>query len=1448
MSARLVTTVRSLVLWRWAALGVMATAAAWAGEITYAVGSWPESGNGNHRAVVHVAAPADAVWAHIEWRRRDRNPETKDVRVVDLATGQRITNVVRAAMTREAGDIIFQPATAPGDYAVYYLPYTAPRGNFDSPGEYYPPTDTADPQWLARNGLDPEGLRSGLWRGLPEAELLRIEARSDFDRMDPMEVIATEAEVKQLLSRYPEHAYLVFPEDRTRPIRMLDEIPLCWVRQGPADAFTGEAQPGEYYCFQFGVWAARQDLGKLALHTTDLRTATGATIARDHITCFNLEGTDWLARPITKDVTVPQGRVQPLWIGIQVPRNAGGEYTGTVTVQPAGAPAWPVKLTLRVAGPVLEDGGVSDLWRMSRLKWLNSTLGIDEEVVPPFTPLQVRGNAIRCLLREVRFGPLGLPESIVSSKRQVLAAPVRLSVLTGRRPVRFEAEPTETTKITPGVVERITRAHAPEADLTVHCKMEADGCLLYRLTLEPRRMLRLSDIALEIPQRRDCAVYMMGLGKRGGLRPAEWRWKWDPRRANNMVWLGDVGAGMQLQLRGEQDVWEPVALTQAGFSTSWDNNGQGGCDVTEDGGQVLVRAYTGGRVLRPGRPLELRFRLIITPLRPIDPRHWQWRYGDTTADGTVLHVHHGVPENPYINYPFLKVPELTSLVREVQSRRTRKVEPGKLEYPAAGNFRADQGAVHIWTVVDFDPSAGSAMDPRYNQPLFHVEWPDRAWVGFYWCIDDRGMRAYVSTTSAAGHQFPILIPSHSPEWKPGEKHLVTLSWGEEFALFVDGVKKNSARYRGTLDLPLDDARLGLDAGGFIVQAIKICARPYEGGGLPTPVVDEDTLLLDVFFDWDGERTTRPQRSAGDIGGTITGTARVAGQTPERGLHLTFREVPALPKGVNVYYNVGQMSNFAAELWAIRSLGDEIMPIHDTNPTVVGETTFGKEGGGYPWLREHLVNGYIPGWRQPLPWLEQTDAAIEMQPLSRWHNYYVEGLNWLMRTTGVDGLYLDGIAYDREIMKRVAKVMARANPGYRINCHGGDVWSAPWDPDRRVSTANAYLEHFPYLSNLWFGELYDYNMPPDYWLVEISGIPFGLTSEMLNYQNGGNPYRGMLYGMTGRLHPSCTAMWRFWDEFGIQDAEWLGYWDGRCPVKTDNPSVLATVYRKPGKSLIALAHWPEPRARPGATATAQEATVPPTIDGRLAPGEWDQAARLTNFTLHEADDPAPDQTLVYVTWDRERLYLGFRCDQPGGNPKADALTRDATVWEDDSLEVFVQPDLKAPRYYHFIGNSAGVIYDAQGLGAPGWNGAWSYHASVATDHWEGELSIPLSQLEIRPGDGDTTIGLNLCRNQRRPEARASCWAPVSGTFHNPELFGTLTLSTLTASTRQEPVGTTKASTVEVRLNINWQALGLNPRRATLTAPSIANFQPAAKFSPGQPIPVTPNKGWLLIVHE
>ena len=94
---------------------------------------------------------------------------------------------------------------------------------------------------------------------------------------------------------------------------------------------------------------------------------------------------------------------------------------------------------------------------------------------------------------------------------------------------------------------------------------------------------------------------------------------------------------------------------------------------------------------------------------------------------------------------------------------------------------------------------------------------------------------------------------------------------------------------------------------------------------------------------------------------------------------------------------------------------------------------------------------------------------------------------------------------------------------------------------RVSYLNATMERLPFVTSLWFGEGYDYNRSPDYWLVEISELPFGVSGEMLNYRDGGNPRRRMLYGMSGRLNVTVPAIRAFQDDavFPVEAGEgWL----------------------------------------------------------------------------------------------------------------------------------------------------------------------------------------------------------------------------------------------------------------------------------------------------------------------
>ena len=57
---------------------------------------------------------------------------------------------------------------------------------------------------------------------------------------------------------------------------------------------------------------------------------------------------------------------------------------------------------------------------------------------------------------------------------------------------------------------------------------------------------------------------------------------------------------------------------------------------------------------------------------------------------------------------------------------------------------------------------------------------------------------------------------------------------------------------------------------------------------------------------------------------------------------------------------------------------------------------------------------------------------------------------------------------------------------------------------------------------------------------------------------------------------------------------------------------------------------------------------------------------------------------------------------------------------------------------------------------------------------------------------------------------------------------------------------------VQLNIDWKKLGIDPSKATITAPEVKNFQPALSLnvSNGEvsEFTVEKGKGWMFIIKE
>ena len=103
------------------------------------------------------------------------------------------------------------------------------------------------------------------------------------------------------------------------------------------------------------------------------------------------------------------------------------------------------------------------------------------------------------------------------------------------------------------------------------------------------------------------------------------------------------------------------------------------------------------------------------------------------------------------------------------------------------------------------------------------------------------------------------------------------------------------------------------------------------------------------------------------------------------------------------------------------------------------------------------------------------------------------------------------------------------------------------------------------------------MTPANWLVESSGIPFGLTGDML--YRGGNKWLGMKYGMSVR-HPWETegvicdprVVWKVWDSFDIANAQMLGFWEPKPAVTASCDAVKVTAYKNGEDILLSVGNY------------------------------------------------------------------------------------------------------------------------------------------------------------------------------------------------------------------------------------------------------------------------------------
>ena len=188
---------------------------------------------------------------------------------------------------------------------------------------------------------------------------------------------------------------------------------------------------------------------------------------------------------------------------------------------------------------------------------------------------------------------------------------------------------------------------------------------------------------------------------------------------------------------------------------------------------------------------------------------------------------------------------------------------------------------------------------------------------------------------------------------------------------------------------------------------------------------------------------------------------------------------------------------------------------------------------------------------------------------------------------------------------------------------------------------------------------------------------------------------------------------------------------------------------------------------------------PVVDGLLDEEGWKRAPALDDFTILDKGR-AEMQTVGRVLYDDSALTIAVDCqDVPGRKPEANVKFRDGSMWEEDSIEIFLIPPESSvlarypagSRYFQFGINALGTRYD--GVGYDGsWDADWSAAVTMQEGSWQAEIRFPYSELGLTSSPKGVWI-LNLCRTRStstpgRPEH--SAWSPVEIGFHDVSHFG------------------------------------------------------------------------------
>jgi hypothetical protein len=165
-----------------------------------------------------------------------------------------------------------------------------------------------------------------------------------------------------------------------------------------------------------------------------------------------------------------------------------------------------------------------------------------------------------------------------------------------------------------------------------------------------------------------------------------------------------------------------------------------------------------------------------------------------------------------------------------------------------------------------------------------------------------------------------------------------------------------------------------------------------------------------------------------------------------------------------------------------------------------------------------------------------------------------------------------------------------------------------------------------------------------------------------------------------------------------------------------------------------------------------------IDGVLDESEWKESMPSEGFIQQEPIDGAPstEKTVVRVIRDDMNIYFGITCyDSEPDKIIANEMRRDAQLFSNDNVEIFIDTFNDKKNCYYFRTNPTGARYDAmitdEGKNVNyDWNTIWRSSSKISDIGWTAEIAIPIYAIRFK--ENMESWGINFGREIKRKNER------------------------------------------------------------------------------------------------